>query len=292
PISLITSHALLVEAGKKRYASPTQQLEQILPPDSGTFREINNKLSFRFEDRLCNVMFLSTLLTAQPSDAQDASRKAALIVRHDEHTSVVLVDRVLSSHEFVVKPTGRFLARPAGIGGLSTLGDGSVVTVVDMPELLRRGSRVGSSAPVSTVDVPRHTTTKIPAVEAEEILIVDDSLSVRRSLQDMCEGAGFKPVLARDGLDAIQKLKKHRPVAALVDLEMPNMNGLELTSHVRASAETQDLPVIMITSRTQKKHRDMAREAGVTHYVTKPYVENALVDLIRSAIGLEVADIA
>jgi CheY-like chemotaxis protein len=83
-------------------------------------------------------------------------------------------------------------------------------------------------------------------------------------------------VPAIDGLDAISQMDGKMPDLILADMEMPKMNGLELTTHVRAQPETQHIPVVMITSRSTKKHRDRAMAAGVSHYLTKPFDQDQL----------------
>jgi len=119
-------------------------------------------------------------------------------------------------------------------------------------------------------------------------MIVDDSLSVRKSLSLLVEDAGFDVLLAKDGLEAIEVMNQTRPNVMLVDMEMPRMNGLELTAHVRANQVTQDLPIFMITSRTTEKHREQAKAAGVNAYLTKPYQDAELLNLIDNALAKRV----
>jgi chemosensory pili system protein ChpA (sensor histidine kinase/response regulator) len=118
------------------------------------------------------------------------------------------------------------------------------------------------------------------------VLVVDDSLSVRNSLVQMVQDAGFRAACARDGADAIDSIASFKPDIVLTDLEMPNMNGLELTAHIRSRKDLKELPVIMVTSRSQEKHRRLAEEAGVSSYVTKPYNDADLLDRIRQALAL------
>jgi chemosensory pili system protein ChpA (sensor histidine kinase/response regulator) len=116
------------------------------------------------------------------------------------------------------------------------------------------------------------------------VLIVDDSLSVRKSLSQLVEDAGYEPLLAKDGLEAIEVVGQHKPRVMLVDMEMPRTNGIELTEHIRANDNTKEIPIFMITSRTTEKHREMARNAGVSEYLTKPYPEAELVDMISKVM--------
>ncbi|HMA08873.1 MAG TPA: response regulator, partial [Ramlibacter sp.] len=117
------------------------------------------------------------------------------------------------------------------------------------------------------------------------VLIVDDALSVRSTLLQLVQDAGFRAEAARDGLDAIDTLRVFKPDIVLTDLEMPNMNGIELTSHIRGREDLKGLPVIMITSRSQEKHRVAATEAGVDSYITKPYNDGDLLQTIREALA-------
>jgi CheY-like chemotaxis protein len=165
------------------------------------------------------------------------------------------------------------------VAGASILGDGSVVAMLNLPQMLRRAPQrvmpnVGESRAVAT-DID---------MGMPHILIVDDSLSVRKSLSQLVEDAGYEPLLAKDGLEAIEVVSQHRPKVMLVDMEMPRMNGIELTEHIRANENTKDIPIFMITSRTTEKHRELARNAGVNEYLTKPYPEAELVEMINKAV--------
>ncbi|HFU76481.1 MAG TPA: response regulator, partial [Arcobacter sp.] len=128
------------------------------------------------------------------------------------------------------------------------------------------------------------TTTESSSIETPRVMIVDDSLSVRKSLSLTMEKAGFDTLLAKDGIEAIEIMKNTMPNIMLVDMEMPRMNGLELSKYVRAHEETKNLPIFMITSRTTEKHREQAKLVGIDHYFTKPYDDNNLLEMIENAI--------
>ena len=117
------------------------------------------------------------------------------------------------------------------------------------------------------------------------MLVVDDALTVRNSLQELLTDAGFDTGTAKDGMEAVSMLDTLKPDIVLTDLEMPNMNGIELTSYIRNKEETKNLPVIMITSRSLKKHQALADSAGVNQYITKPYNDNDLLKVINRALA-------
>ncbi len=274
PVTLITSHTVLVKVGNSLYAVPTNVLEQILPPRSGRFMHFGEDLTFTLDEEAYPTEQLAQLLGAvTQSGEQVHDAGVVLLVRVDAEVTAVVVDQVVSSHDLVVKGLGRYINHVRGIAGVSILGDGNIVAVLDLPDLLRSSSDRMGVTDTKTPFAPSEETPESPSV-----LIVDDSLSVRKSLAEVATDAGYEAILARDGMEAVGLLLEHTPKLALVDLEMPNMNGLELTSHIRSDEKLSDLPVIMITSRTQQKHQQQAQAAGVSAYLTKPYSEEELLD--------------
>jgi chemosensory pili system protein ChpA (sensor histidine kinase/response regulator) len=120
------------------------------------------------------------------------------------------------------------------------------------------------------------------------VLVVDDSITVRRVTQRLLKREGFRVALANDGLQALEKLQEEKPTLVLSDIEMPRMDGFDLVRNIRADAALADLPVIMITSRIAQKHRDHAKALGVNHYLGKPYSEDELLGLIRDYCAVSV----
>jgi chemosensory pili system protein ChpA (sensor histidine kinase/response regulator) len=112
------------------------------------------------------------------------------------------------------------------------------------------------------------------------VLVVDDSLTVRRVTQRLLVREGYRVVLAKDGLEALEVLADEKPRVVLSDIEMPRMDGFDLLRNIRGDQRLKDLPVIMITSRIAQKHRDYAVELGVDHYLGKPYSEDELLALV------------
>lgn len=280
PLSLVTNHSLVVRIGKQLYAIPTVSLVQILAPETGQVRRVGDKISFELDKEIYPARSLAVMLNTPGGDPEINNRKIILLARSDNGAYALTVDQLINSYELVVKPMGKYVKDIPGIGGVAVLGDGSVVAVLDIPSLLRHGESGGIS--VMSDIASAHIG---DAPELGNILVVDDSLSVRKSLSLFVKDAGFTPLTARDGLEAVELLRKHKITVALVDMEMPRMNGLELTRHIRATEGVRDLPVIMITSRTQQKHRKEAENAGVTHYLTKPYNEDDLMARIEAFVA-------
>jgi chemotaxis protein histidine kinase CheA len=273
PLTLISTHALLVRVTSHTMAVATRGVEQILHPDSGETSHFGDQTTYRMVDAVYPCTTLARLL-GLPGERRAAERERcpALLVQGDNGLNVVLVDGVSDSRELVIKSMGRHLPKIRGIAGATILGDGSVTPVLDLPELLREPARYAAERPKKPgAETGIH-------VDMPYALVVDDSLSARRSLAQFMTDSGFQVRTARDGVEAVKIMQSRQPDLLLVDLEMPRMNGLELTHHVRANDATRDVPVIMITSRSTEKHRKQAEAAGVTQYLTKPYAEDELME--------------
>jgi len=274
PITLLTSHCLLAGVGKDRiYAIPTISLTQILSPGTGRITRVGEGgMTYQLAQDVYTACSLNSLVgESEDYENNDINNCSVLLVQTAEGITAVVVDRVVTSNDLVVKNMGAYIKSISGIAGVSMLGNGTVVSVLDLSALLESPSdiRVGKGA---------HRAAKSTAAEPEillpKVLIVDDSLSVRNSLTQLMNDGGYRTVTARDGLEAVNLLESESPDIILTDLEMPRMNGLDLVSYIRNSNQWNPLPVVMITSRTMAKHRQQAEKVGVNRYITKPFTED------------------
>jgi chemosensory pili system protein ChpA (sensor histidine kinase/response regulator) len=170
-----------------------------------------------------------------------------------------------------------------GIAGATVLGDGSITLIINpmpLPDFV--AAHVGSNANMNSAEVSEN--------QAPKVLVVDDSLTVRRASQRLLERHGYAVVLARDGLDALEQLRLNTPAAVLLDIEMPRMDGFELLTALRDDARWRALPVAMITSRTAERHREHAMKLGATAYLGKPFVEEELLGLLTQWLAKMPAD--
>jgi chemotaxis protein histidine kinase CheA/CheY-like chemotaxis protein len=278
PVTLISTHALLLRQRDQMVALSDHGIEQILYSGIGTIQKLGTVTTYRLGDEVYELTSLDTLLNLPPDPrARGRAVPPVLLVREETGAiRAVLVQEIVDSRDLVVKNLGQYLPRLNGIVGATILGDGSVAPVLDLPELLRTPA---ISQPALTAT--RAATPAAPTLHRQFVLAVDDSLSARRSLAQFAQDAGFEVRTARDGLEAIEIIKGKRPDLVLADLEMPRMNGLELTAHLRANQATHEMPVIMITSRSTEKHRREAEAMGVNVYLTKPFVEDELLGHIH-----------
>jgi chemosensory pili system protein ChpA (sensor histidine kinase/response regulator) len=275
PATLLSAHALLVRHGEHTVAIASHGIRQILDSQSCKVAMLGTRLTLQVGREIYEAQALQSLLgTPLPENQPLPPQPALLVELAADRLCAVLVPSVLDTVDLVVKPLGAFVPRAVGVVGATILGNGSVAPVVDLPDLLRAGAReqpVNRHAAAHAVSEPGSNKLQQPTV-----LVVDDSLSVRRSMEQLLRDSGYAVRLARDGMEAVAMIEADQPDLLLVDLEMPRMNGMELTAHVRNRAQTRGLPVIMITSRSTEKHRKQAETAGVNHYMTKPFADEVL----------------
>ena len=285
--SLATQHCLLVEAGEQILAIPIHYIKEAFPgalgqvgqtKDSWESRESGgNDWHFIIRDESFPIRELAPLI-GLPSPAPDAEHFSAMpkvLVHTMGGTMAVLVDRLIDSRSVMVKNMGKYLSHVHGISGVTIMGDGALVPLLNLPELLAEPIAVTAAA----ADLAAAARLK-----ARRILVVDDSLSVRKGLMQLLQDAAYEVKGAGDGMEAIRALESFEPHLVCTDMEMPNMNGIELAQHLRMEETTRHLPIIMITSRSTEKHRELAMRAGVDFYLTKPYTDADLLKHVHDAM--------
>lgn len=275
PVSLLSVHALLVKVNTRTVAVSTHGVEEILQAHATDLFESDGSLYLRVEEESFPAVHIEELLgVAVKKDVSNQNYTAFLVNEIGDQQKVVLVDRVISTNDIVIKPFSRYLPKILGIIGATVLGNGDIATVVDVVDLLSQEHVYKDTHDPRMLEEEAD----VPRVVA---LIVEDSISTRKSLAEFMQDLNYEVYTAKDGVEAIEVMRKQCPNIVLTDLEMPRMNGLELTSHLRSNEDTKDIPVIMITSRTTEKHRQEAEAIGVNEYLSKPYQEDLLLEKVR-----------
>jgi len=277
--SLVATHALFVRDGGQVFGIASHTVRRAIPAVAVELQREDGTLYARVDAIGVPAYELASLTGLTP--AASPERRNLVLVDTESGTVGVLVDAVLDANELVTRPAGRYLKRIPGVAGIGLLGDGSVIPLLDVSELVRNPRE-------HLMLAAAEARAQAQGLRRSRVLVVDDSLSVRRAIASLLEDQGYEVVLARDGLEAVKSMDAVRPDVLLTDLEMPNMNGLELTAHVRSRAELAALTVIMITSRSMDKHRRQAMAAGVNVYLNKPYTDNELLQHVASAVSTRV----
>jgi len=274
PLTLSVSRALLVQAGEETYAVPMTSIQGIERLDDGQLAQllaVEYPTYTRLGQEYELLPLAATLGMPTVATAGEAGKRPLLFAHSGDHYVAWAADNLLGSREIVVKSLGPQLSKLRGLSGATILGDGSVALILDLPLLARLGLAQRSTA---TVEVAASS-------EQPLVMVVDDSITVRKVTSRLLERNDMRPVTAKDGLDAIAQLEDVMPDVMLLDIEMPRMDGYELATHIRNTERLRHIPIIMITSRSGEKHRQRAMEIGVDFYMSKPYQETELLDNIR-----------
>ncbi len=229
------------------------------------------------------VYDLAQLLSLPPGPPSPSEAPPLLLVHAGDLRAAVRVDSMLGSHEIVVKAVGPQVSSVPGLIGATIMADGSVLVILDLAPLVRHGlarrrQRVADG--LGAVEVPLR---EVPPVRPS-VMVVDDSITVRKVTGRVLERNGYDAIVATDGVDALEKLREHVPDLILLDIEMPRMDGYELATHMKADRRLRNVPIIMITSRSGDKHRQRALNIGVERYLGKPYQEADLLVQIRQVL--------
>lgn len=281
PFTLAISQALLVQAGDELFAIPLSSIEGIMRMQGSDLADYHaaEDPTYEYAGNSYEVKHLGALLKVSrgPQQIPDAMYPV-LLVRSGDHRIALHVDLLLGSREIVIKQVGPQVSRVKGIAGATILGDGRVVMILDIPALVR----VGAGVRLAYYDTHSEGVTD---QQVATIMVVDDSITIRKVTARALERQGYQVHTARDGVDAVAQLQELVPDLMLLDIEMPRMDGFELATHIRNDARLRHMPIIMITSRTGDKHRQRAMEIGVNRYLGKPYQEMDLLTQIREVLA-------
>ncbi|MGQ0545473.1 MAG: Hpt domain-containing protein [Betaproteobacteria bacterium] len=279
PLTLAVTQAVLVRAGPSVLAVAAAMVEQVLRLKADAMGSLYEKGEVQAQDRAYPLHYLQHLLGNRAATSIQPYN-SVLLVRSGVQRIALHVDELIGNQEIVVKYIGPQLARIAGVSGATVLADGAIALIVNPVQL---AGRARSAVTTTTLQAT------VPAVGADSgrrmIMVVDDSLTVRKVTSRLLEREGYRVVTAKDGVDALQALKDVLPDVMLVDIEMPRMDGFELTRSVRGDPRSAAIPIIVITSRTAGKHREQAASLGVNAFLGKPYQEGELLQELEKVLA-------
>ncbi|WP_317202198.1 Hpt domain-containing protein [Janthinobacterium sp.] len=283
PLTLAVTQVVLLSCRGKTYALPSILVEQVLQMKETALAEAHARGDIEAQGQPVALHYLASLLGDAAARPQERRSSPVLVLRNGNDRLALEVDEVLGNREVVIKNVGPQLARMVGIAGATVLGSGEIVLILNPVALaqhlaLHPELRARYAAAAGEGGAPE---------PGRVIMVVDDSLTVRRVSQRLLEREGYQVILAKDGVDALEQLQDVTPALMLVDIEMPRMDGFDLTRNVRGDARTRAIPIIMITSRSADKHRNVAMELGVDAYFGKPFQEDVLLAAIRELLRVE-----
>jgi len=290
---------VMIRSGSLTVGVPANVVETVRRASTKELQQAYNTGTIEVAGEAVPFFWSGALLQASHhSSVAQAKTTPVVIFRSAAQRIALHVDEVLGNREVVVKNLGPQLSRLPGLAGMSVLASGAAVLIynpVALAAVYGQQARAWSAdqaephvleesgASNAKGAVPVHAVPQIPL-----ILVVDDSITVRRVTQRLLQREGYRVSMAADGLQALERLQEERPAVVLSDIEMPRMDGFDLTRNIRADVRLSHLPIIMITSRIAEKHREHAKELGVDHYLGKPYSEDELMSLVRRYCAVEI----
>jgi len=279
PATVGASQAIVVRAGGETYAIPSTLVEQVHEAKLEELEARYASGTAQWQGAEYPFYYLPRLLGRGEAVAEIKRYNSALLIRSGESRAAIHVDQIVKNQEIVVKSAGPQLARVPGIAGATVLGSGQVVLIVNPIPLTIRAQQTGA--------LPQPTVTRLATEETlrPQVMVVDDSLTVRRLTGRLLSRAGYEVSVAKDGVDALKQMQEGLPDLVLADIEMPRMDGLELVKKLREDPRSADLPIIIITSRIADKHRQHAFELGVNAFFGKPYQEDELLAKVAELLG-------
>ncbi len=293
PLTTAVTQVVMLRCADATIAVPSTLVEIVRRATPAEIADAYASGTFTVGDRNLPFFWFGALLQLSARGLETGRTLPVVVVRSAQQRIVVHVDQVLGNQEVVVKHLGPQLSQLPGLAGMTLLAAGVPALIYNPVALATLYGDAARAATRAALAAPLVQTTQLQhdarATTAPLILVVDDSLTVRRVTQRLLVREGYRVQLAKDGLDALEKLAEERPSIVLSDIEMPRMDGFDLVRNLRGDARWRDLPVIMITSRIAQKHRDHAAELGVDHYLGKPYSEDDLLALIGRYVSAEAA---
>ncbi len=274
PISLKIAKVLVVEVGDRLCGFISEAVEQIIIPQTDQIKHWHDGQKVwqpPGNGAIVPIRKLSTVL--QSGDSFAGARLPVLLVRQGTELVGLEVNRVIGEQELVIKPVGKLITPPSYVLGCCVLADGRLSLIIDSSALI---------AQLPPVVISTQTT---PSNNQSQILLIDDAVTVRHNLALMLQKVGYQVWQAKDGTEAVAQALLHPTINLIIsDVEMPGMNGFKFLSHRLQDSVLQQIPVIMLTSRSSDKYRQIAQELGANAYLTKPYIDGEVLNAIASLI--------
>ncbi len=288
PLTTAVTQVVMLRCGAAQVAVPSTLIEIVRRVPTAEVESGYTLGHVDYAGEAVPFYWLAALLRAGTRGVATGRMQTVVVIRSAAQRVAVHVDEVIGNQEVVVKNVGPQLARLPGLAGVTLLPSGAVALIYNPVALASVYAEAARACMRSGAGADASQGAPAEVARAPMVMVVDDSLTVRRVTQRLLVREGYRVVTAKDGLDALERLAEERPVVLLCDIEMPRMDGFDLVRNVRADERLASLPVVMITSRIAQKHRDYAAELGVDHYLGKPYSEEELLSLVARYAGADI----
>lgn len=283
PVRRATMVGIAVAVGGRTFVIPTASIRAAVRARDQEIRVVEGKRVIIFHERLVPMVSLADVLHIDSSVPVDDC--TILVVGSDDYPIALLVEDIYGEQEVAVKNLPPPLTQVRNIGGATLLKTGDLAVVVNMNDVLTSAVLVGAMTPAPQSSAPRVEVKTRPQIQ-RRVLVVEDSITSRVLLKNILESAGYVVAVANDGQDAWEKISQDASYDLIVtDVEMPRMNGFELTAKIRKESKIRDIPIIVVTSLASLEDRRKGVEVGANAYFVKSNFEKAnLLEMIKRLV--------
>jgi two-component system chemotaxis sensor kinase CheA len=279
PLTLATFRGVLVRAGDRMFIIPAVSVERVALVAAKDIRTVENRETIALDGQALSLVRLSDVLEIPRAPGEPADNAQVVVLGLGVDRIAFLVDTVLAEQEVLVKGLGRQLKRVRNLAGASVLGTGQVVPVLNVPDLMQSAMRPAAS-PLASVSGEQ----RAPAAK-RSILVAEDSITSRALIKNILESAGYSVTTAVDGVDAYTALKTGTFDLLVSDVEMPRMDGFDLTAKLRSDKRFADMPVVLVTALESREHRERGIDVGANAYIVKSsFDQSNLLEIVRRLI--------
>jgi CheY-like chemotaxis protein len=279
PLSIAALMGFPVTCGDKKFIIPSAFVDTILLVKRENIITVVDRPQIRYENRIIKLYYLDQILGIKgQSSSQLNDTILVIIIRAYEDEIALVVDTVTSMRTVILKPMPRFLRSKAVFSGMVLGEDYEMSPALHMPAVIKMARRI-KGINMKKRDLESKNFRK-------SILVVDDSLPTREIESDILKSEGYRVDTAADGVEALSLAKAKRYDLVCTDLNMPQMDGFMLTDNIKKNEELQDIPVIVISSRSDEEDQKRAAMLGASRYIVKNSFNNHnLLTAVHELIG-------
>jgi len=270
PLTLATYRGITIRVGEQIFVLPTSHVEQTSRVLKTDVRTVESRATVRLNDATFALVRMGDMLEIpHAEDAADPFIQIALLTANGKRIAFV-VDEVLNEQEVLVKRLGRQLSRVRNIAAATILGNGKAVPILNVSDLMKSAMLAPALKTASMIAKPPEI-----SLQQKHVLVVEDSITARGLIKGILELAGYRVTTAVDGVDGYALLRNGDFDIVVSDVEMPRMDGFDLTAKIRADKRLADLPVVLVTALESREDRERGIDVGADAYIVKRSFEQS-----------------
>lgn len=281
PLTLSVVRTLLVEISGGPYAFPLARVEQIVRVDRADLSVVEGRHYFT-RDGINIGLIAAYQVLELPEPIEVAEALSVVVISDPSNAYGLVVDKFLGEKDLVVRPLDPRFGKVRDISASALMDDGSPILIVDVFDLVQSTDSLLNSGRLSKVGLKRQP----KQIDRKRILVVDDSVTVRETERKLLQSKGYEVDVAVNGVDGWSAIRTKNYDLVISDIDMPRMNGIELTRQVKTHPTLQSTPIIIVSYRDREDDRLQGLEAGADYYLTKSsFEDDTLVKAVVELIG-------